>query len=85
MELNQLINQLLSSGILENQELGATLLNSPDLSKEEKKVYVDNFVREYTEGKVNFFSEEHKNLFRIWTELYLETVKDDIKNRVKKI
>jgi len=39
-----------------------------------------------TDGKINFFSDEHKNIFRAWVELYNETIKDEvIKRRIKKI
>lgn len=85
MEINKLIDDLLHSGILENKELGATLLRSPDISLEEKMKHIHEFVKEYTEGKVNFFSEENSNLFKIWVDLYLSVVKNDVKNRVKKI
>ena len=85
MELNQLINQLLESGIIENQELGVTLLGSQEVSEEDKKKYIDAFIQEYTSGKVNFFSEEKEKLFEKWVEIYLPTVKGDIKNRVNKI
>lgn len=85
MELNQLIDQLLESGIVENQELGATLLTSPEVSEEEKKKHIDAFIQEYTNGKVDFFSEEHKNLFKIWVDLYSATIVDSVKNRTKKI
>lgn len=85
MELNQLINQLLESGIVENQELAVTLLGSTEVSSEEKVKHIDNFIKEYTSGKVNFFSEEKAHLFEKWVEVYLPTVKDSIKNRVNKI
>lgn len=85
MELNQLIAQLLESGIIENQELGVTLLGAPDITKEEKKKHVDDFIKDYLDGKVNFFSDEQKNIFKAWVALYAEFVKDDVINRVKKI
>jgi len=55
------------------------------VSDDEKEKYIDEFVREYTEGKVNFFTEEKKNLFRAWVEIYSKRVKNDVKNRIKKI
>ncbi len=70
---------------MENQELGATLMTSTDLSKEDKKSHIDKFIKDYTDGKVNFFKEEHKNLFKLWVDLYNTTVKEVIKERVKKI
>lgn len=85
MELNKMIEELLASNMLENQELGAALLLSPTVSDEEKKKYIDKFVSDYTSGKVDFFSEDHKNLLKTWIELYSPTIKDDVKNRVKKI
>jgi hypothetical protein len=85
MELNQLINQLLESGIIENQELGVTLLRSDEVTKEQKRKYINDFIQEYTEGKINFFNEEHKNIFKAWVELYSQFIKDDVMNRVNKI
>ena len=70
---------------MENQELGTVLLNSDELSKEDKKSYIDKFIKDYTENKVNFFKEEHKNLFKSWVELYNSIVEEEIKSRVKKI
>lgn len=85
MEINQLIKQLLESGILENQELGVVLLGAPDVSEEDKKKYIDTFIKDYTEGKIDFFKPEHKNLFDSWVKLYLPTIQGEIKNRVQKI
>ncbi len=85
MELNQLLKKLLESGILENQELGVVLLGAPDVSMEEKQIYIDKFLKDYTDGKVDFFKPEHKHLFENWVALYELTIKDSIKNRVKKI
>lgn len=84
MELSKMIEDLLGSGILENMELGTTLLRSPEVSDEEKKKYIDKFVEEYLHGEGDFFSEEKKNLLKNWVELYLPTIKGDIKKRVKK-
>lgn len=85
MELNQLIAQLLESKIIENQELAVNLLRSPEVSQEEKQKYLDKFVHDYSTGNVNFFSEEQKNIFKVWVELYAATIKDQVKNRVKRI
>lgn len=85
MELEILIKQLLDSKIIENQALAVTLLSSSEVSNEEKEKYIDEFVREYTEGKVDFFSEERKDLFRVWVELYSKRIRNDVKNRVRKI
>lgn len=85
MELNKMIEELLASKMLENQELGAALLLSPTVSMEEKKKYIDKFVEDYQSGKVDYLSDDHKNLLKTWVELYLPTIKDDIKNRVKRI
>ncbi len=85
MELKDMIDELLSSGMIENQELGTALMRSPDLSYEEKKKHIDQFLKDYNSGKVNFFSEERKNLFETWVELYAQTEKDYVINRVKRI
>ena len=71
MELKQLIRQLLDSEIIENQELGVSLLKSDKVSWEEKEKFLDEFIEEYTKGKVNFFSEDHHNIFKAWVELYM--------------
>ena len=55
MELNKMIEELLASKLMENQELGAALLRSPTVTDEEKKKYIDKFVEDYQEGKVDFF------------------------------
>lgn len=85
MELQEMIKKLLESPIIENQELGAVLLSAPGVTDEERKIYIDKFVEDYQSGKIDFFTEENKNLLRDWVELYLPTVKEDVKNRVKKI
>lgn len=81
MEINQLIDQLLNSKIIENQELAVTLLKSTDVTPEEKRRHIDEFIKEYTEGKIDFFSEEHKNIFKAWVELYSAILKDEQKNK----
>jgi len=78
-----MIDELLSSGILENEELGTTLLRSTEVSDEQKRKYIDKFVEDYISGKSSFKDKE--NLLQNWAELYLPTVKDAIKKRVKKI
>lgn len=80
MEIKQLVDQLLSSGIMENQELALTVLRSSEVNEEEKQRYIDDFIRQYTEGDVNFFSEDHKDLFKNWVELYTTTLKARINN-----
>jgi hypothetical protein len=85
MELNVLIESLLESGVLENQELGVTLLSSPDVKDEDKRVYIDKFIEQYTSGEIKFLDNDHKHLFKMWVDLYLPTIKDRIKDRVKKI
>ncbi len=80
-----MIEDLMTSNLLENQELGTALLMSPDVSDEEKKKYIDKFVEEYMSPDNDFYSDEKKNLFKNWVDLYLPTIKEDIKNRVKKI
>lgn len=82
MKLNQLIQQLLESGVIENQELGVTLLSSPEVPEEDKRRYIEAFIESYTSGDINWFSEEQKHLFEKWVELYLPTVKDDINNKI---
>ncbi len=71
MELKQLISQLIESKIIENQELGVSLLMSDDVSIQDKKQFLDKFVDDYTRGKIDFFSEDHHNIFKAWVELYM--------------
>lgn len=85
MELKEMIGKLLDSEILENNELGVTLLRSDQVSDEEKQVFIDGFVEEYKKNYHLFLTEEKKNLFDCWSELYKASVKGNIKNRVKKI
>ena len=85
MELEELIDTLYNSGMIENQELAVTLLSTPDVTMEQKKRLIDQFIADYNNGKVNFFDEEHKYLFQQWIQIYSSTVIDSIKNRVKKI
>ena len=85
MELKSLIDQLIESEVLENQELGLTLLRAPDVSDNEKREYIDKFVKQYLEGKVDFFKEEQKNIFQMWVEIYLSLQEVEVKTRVKKI
>lgn len=85
MELNQLIKNLIDSGIIENQELGLTLLGSDTISKEEKIEYINSFIDDYTKGKVNFFDDEHKHIFNNWVSIYRSVEKDLLRNRVTKI
>lgn len=85
MDINTLIQELLDSGMLENMELGVTILNSEKASKEQQRVYIDKFVEDYTTGKVDFFSEEQKTMFENWIKLYKQFEKEDVINRVKKI
>lgn len=85
MELNKMISELLASGIVENQNLGANLMRSPDMPADEKQKHIDDFVEKYNSGKINFFSQEHEDLFRTWMELYSQTIINEVKTRVKKI
>lgn len=71
--------------MLENQELGLTLLRAPDVSDNEKREYIDKFVKQYLEGKVDFFKEEQKNIFQMWVEIYLSMQEVEVKTRVRKI
>lgn len=85
MELKDMIDELLSSGMIENQELATALMRSPDMPDEEKKKHIDKFLSDYNSGKIDFFSEERKNLFESWVELYSQFTKDYVINRVKRI
>lgn len=80
MELNQLIQQLLESGVIENQELGVTLLSSPEVSEEDKRRYIEAFIDSYGSGDVNWFSEEQRHLFEKWVELYTDVYFPTMKN-----
>lgn len=60
-------------------------MRSPNMTDEEKKKHVDEFIIAYVSGEIDFFSDERKALFQAWIELYSASVKQDVKNRVKKI
>lgn len=86
MELNNLIKELIDSGMTENQELGLTMLSSDQVSDEEKRELIDRFIKDYQSGVVNFFDEEHKRVFHAWVEIYLALQVDEVKKRrVKRI
>jgi hypothetical protein len=85
MELNELIRDLINSGIIENQELAVTILSSDEVDKETKRKHIDKFVKDYIEGRVNFHSEEQKHIFGGWVKIYQETIKGEVKKRVKGI
>lgn len=85
MELKKIIDDLIESGIIENQELGITLLSSPDVSDEEKRKHIEKYIKEYQNGTVDFFTEEQTNIFKGWVDIYLSNVKGELKNRIKKI
>lgn len=85
MELNSMIKDLLDSGIIENQEFALTLLNSDSVTKEEKMKFIEGFISDYTSGRVNFFSEDHKHIFNNWVQIYRSLERDTIKNRITRI
>lgn len=85
MELNNLIKELIDSRIVENQELALNLLTTDRLTDVEKRKHIDKFIEDYTSGRVNFFTEEQQNVFKGWVEIYKKTIKDEVKNRIKKI
>lgn len=85
MEINALIKELIDSGIIENQELGVTLLGTDQISEEEKRAHVDKFVKDYMENKIDFTDEDHKHIFKAWVEIYRASIKMDIQNRVRRI
>jgi hypothetical protein len=85
MNLRNLIDQLIESEIIENQELGLTLLRSPEITEEEKRTHIDSFVKSYLEGNIDFNKEEQRNILQMWVEIYLSMQEGEVKNRVKKI
>lgn len=86
MKLDELVDKLLSSKIIENQELATTLMTSPEMPQEEKKRHIEKFKEDYTSGKIDFDDEEKKNLINTWIELYQSVEHELIKeNRVKRI
>lgn len=80
-----MVDELLSSGAIDNQSLGVTLMRSDRMTDEDRKKHIDKFVEDYNSGKINYLDEERKDLLTAWIELYQTTVKDAVKNRVKKI
>lgn len=84
MELNELIDNLIKSDLINNKELGVTLMNSSELSDEKREEYVDNWVKDYLNDPSKYWSEENKNLVAIWLELYRNR-KDKLKGRIVKL
>ena len=86
MELKELIEELLKSDVVENQNLAVNLLRSDEVSDEEKEVYIGEFVKKFVEGKIDLNSTVNKDIFKQWVDLYCKYVmKNDVKKRVKKI
>ena len=86
-DLEKLIQDLLQSDMISNQELGVTLLTSPDFTYEEKKKYIDDFIKQFLAGKIDFDDPERKEIFKTWIEIYTKSMTDDKikKDRVNKI
>ena len=84
MELNQMIKDLLKSDVLENQELGTALLKSDTISDDEKLKFIEDFIQKAMKDE-SIFNLEKRNLYENWLELYIPTIKNSIKNRVKRI
>lgn len=85
MELRDIIAELLSTDLIENQELATTFLQSPEVSYEDKKGFIERFIEEYKKNAPEFWTDEKKALFQNWVNLYLEYEKKEIKNRINKI
>jgi hypothetical protein len=84
-ELNEMIEALLQSDIVENKELGVSLLRSDEVSDEEKRKYIDGFIQDYIAGKIDSEDPEVQNLFKGWVEIYLAGIKNEVRNRIQKI
>jgi hypothetical protein len=85
MELKDIIKELLNSKLIENEELATTLLQSDEISYEDKRVFIENFIKDYKNQPPSFWTDENKELFRNWVKLYFEYEKKEYKNRVNKI
>lgn len=83
--LQEVIDQLLNSGMLDNEELGVTLLAAPNISPEERKRRVDKFIDDFEKDPTRFIKPENHSLLTAWLELYREQEEKDIKERVRKI
>jgi hypothetical protein len=85
MELNKMIKDLIESGIIENQELALNILTSDQIDDETKRKHIEKFIDDFINGKVDFFTDERRNVFKGWAEIYQRTIKGEVKNRVKRI
>lgn len=84
MELQKMIEDLIKSGILENEELALTLLRSKEVSLEDKRKAIDGYIKDFISGKWKV-TEEKKKLFDMWVKIYLQTIDNEVKNRIIKI
>lgn len=81
--LKEYIQQLLDSDIDEMKRLGATLLQSENLSNEDRKVFMDNFLEEYYNTEPDTID---KALLEAYTKINILLEKEcGLKNRIKRI
>ncbi len=85
MKINELVNDLLNSGAIDNEEIAVALMKMPDMPEDDKLAHIQKFIDDFSNGKIDFLSEERKSVFESWVELYKTVERDQIKNRVNKI
>ncbi len=54
MELKDIIKELLNSKLIENEELATTLLQSDEISYEDKRVFIENFIKNNKNKQLSF-------------------------------
>ena len=85
MELKNMVDELINSGMMESEELGVVLMTSPDMPQEEVIKHIDKFIKDYNKQPLKYLDYDNRTLFEKWVELYQLYVKSHVKNRVKKI
>lgn len=84
MDLQSLIKGLIESEIVENQELGLTIIKSEEIPEKIKQECVEKFLKDIKSGKF-IMDETKKNLISLWAESYFALQDKIVKSRVKNI
>ena len=85
MELNNLIEKLVQSGMADNQTLGLTLMGSDTISDEQKLKYLKILIDDFRKDTEKFLLDENKTLFATLREFNTKLEDKIIKKRVTKI
>jgi len=80
MSVSEKIKKLMQSENVEDKELAIFLLESDKISFEEKKEFIEHFLKKSPES----FSKEEIKLLRAWLDLSRKNAENLIKNRIQK-